>query len=64
MGTYLGLERFCILKKTNFAMAATYSYNQMILLKDTSIVWKEWRVLISINRINVTAEKNVLIKFQ
>ena len=45
-------------------MAATYSYNQMILLKDTSIVWKEWRVLISINRINVTAEKNVLIKFQ
>ena len=47
-------------------MAATYSYNQMILLKDISIVWKEWRVnvLISINRINVTAEKNVLIKFQ
>lgn len=38
-------------------MAATYSYNQMILLKDISIVWKEWRVLISINRINVTAEK-------
>ena len=40
-------------------MAATYSYNQMILLKDISLVWKEWRVnvLISINRIIVTAEK-------
>ena len=25
-------------------MAATYSYNQMILLKDISIVWEECRV--------------------
>ena len=45
-------------------MVATYSYNQMTLLKDISIVWEECRVLISINRIIVTAEKNVLIKFQ